>query len=377
MSDVGGRKARCALIPLLVDLETEWRGGQSQVLLLLRGLCERGHAAELLAARGSSISHRAKKWGIYVHNVPQSLLRLAAARRIRQLLSSGRFDLVHVNEAHALTAAWLAGAHRRLPLLSSRRIGFPLKQNWLSAARFRALDCFIANSKNVAQSLIDSGFPADRVAIVNEGVEIPLRTSSEQRRTARKRWGVADDEFLFGCASAFVPEKGQRHVVAALRAVRESFPKARVLLAGDGPCFTEVTEQVAQLQLGQAVLLPGFVTRMHEFYAALDAFVFPSEFEGLGTALQAAMAYGLPVISTTRGALGEVVEDGRTAIVADPDAKSFAEAMVGLLADPELQKRFGEAGRIEVTERFSADRMVENTLALYEQVIGTVSYKIP
>ena len=359
------------MIPLIVDLETEWRGGQSQALLLLKGLYERGHAAELLAARRSPLGHRARREGIYVHEVPRAMLRLAAARMIRRLLRDGRFDLLHANEAHALTSAWLAGAHRRLPLLSSRRIGFPLQRNWVSRARFRALDRFVANSKDVARSLVESGFPAERIAIVNEGVEIPERVSTERRNAARKRWGVAEGEFLFGCASAFVPEKGQRHVVEALRAVREKFPRTRVLLAGEGSCLEDVRRLAARLDLRQAVLLPGFVTDMPEFYAALDAFVFPSEFEGLGTALQTAMAYGLPAISTTRGALGEVVEDGRTAIVAEPSAASFAAAMTQLLDDAGLQKRLGEAGRHEIIARFSADRMVAHTLAVYEEVTGT------
>jgi len=126
---------------------------------------------------------------------------------------------------------------------------------------------------------------------------------------------------------------------------------------------------VAQLGLKSAVLLPGFVNDMQGFYKALDGFVFPSEFEGLGTALQAAMAYGLPVISTIRGALGEVVENGRTALVAEPSANDFAVAMTRLLADQDLQKRLREAGRKEVIDRFSADRMVENTLAVYEKVL--------
>ena len=358
------------MIPLIVDLETEWRGGQNQALLLLKGLYERGHAAELLAARGSPLSRRATKAGIYVHIVPQTMLRLAAALKIRSLLRDGRFDLLHANEAHALTAAWLAGAHRSLPLVSSRRIGFPLQRNWMSRARFRVLDRFVANSKAVAQSLVASGFPAHRIAIVNEGVEIPEPVSTPERSAARKRWGIADDEFLFGCASAFVPEKGQRHVVEALRIVTERFPNTRILLAGEGSCLEDVRHLAARLRLEQAVLLPGFVTDMQAFYAALDAFVFPSEFEGLGTALQAAMAYGLPVISTIRGALCEVVEDGRTAVVAEPNAASFAAAMATLLADPGLQKRLGEAGRQEVIERFSADRMVDNTLTVYELLSG-------
>lgn len=357
------------MIPLLVDLEAEWRGGQSQALLLLKGLYERGHAAELVATHGSSLSHRAKKEGIYVHSVSRTLPEVAAASRIRSILAGGRVELVHVNEAHALTAAWLCGAHRRLPLLSSRRIGFPLKRNWASRARFRALHLFIANSRSVAQSLVDSGFPSERIAIVNEGVEIPRMPSAEERQSARQKWGIADDEFLFGCASAFVPEKGQRHIVEALPSVLQQFPKTRVLLAGGGPSLTEVKERVAQLGLKSAVLLPGFVNDMQGFYKALDGFVFPSEFEGLGTALQAAMAYGLPVISTIRGALGEVVENGRTALVAEPSANDFAVAMTRLLADQDLQKRLREAGRKEVIDRFSADRMVENTLAVYEKVL--------
>jgi glycosyltransferase involved in cell wall biosynthesis len=81
------------------------------------------------------------------------------------------------------------------------------------------------------------------------------------------------------------------------------------------------------------------------------------------------MAYALPAISTTRGALGEVVEDGRTALVAGPNAAEFAAAMLRLLRDRGLQKQLGQAGREEVRRRFSADLMVENTLAVYEEVL--------
>ncbi len=357
------------MIPLLVDLETEWRGGQSQFLLLLKGLYERGHAAELIAVKGSPLAHRARKAGIYVHSLRPNFTRLRATLQVRSVLADGRIDLVHVNEAHALTAAWLAGAHRRVPVLSSRRIGFPLQRNWISRARYDSLERFVANSKDVAQSLIDSGFPPDRITIVNEGVEIPSLVSPGERQLARKRWGVSDDEYLIGCASAFVPEKGQRHLVQALPAVREKFPKVRLLLVGEGRCLSEVQQQVFELGLSGAVLVPGFVSNMREFYAALDAFAFPSEFEGLGTALQAAMAYALPVISTTRGALGEVVENGRTALVAEPSAPAFAAAMIHLMGDAALQKKLGEEGREAVKNRFSADRMVDNTLVLYQQVL--------
>jgi spore coat protein SA len=81
------------------------------------------------------------------------------------------------------------------------------------------------------------------------------------------------------------------------------------------------------------------------------------------------MAYALPVVSTVRGALCEVVEDGRTAIVAEPNPEQFAAAMERLLLDRQLQKKLGEAGREEIKKRFSADRMVESTLRVYAQVL--------
>jgi L-malate glycosyltransferase len=354
---------------LFVDLEREWRGGQSQALLTLIGLKEQGHEIQLLAARDSPLANRAAEVGIAVHQVARFGLRAWAARAMRRLITRGRFELVHLNEPHSLTAAWIARAHTRVSLLLSRRIGFPLQKNAVSQARFRAVARFVANSKDVAQSLIDSGIAADRISIVNEGVEIlPMRTR-EQRSIARKHWGVRENEFLFGCVSVFVPEKGQRHLIEALPLVRTLHPEARLLLAGDGECRAELERLAKQLDQTEAVLFPGFVKNVEQVYAALDAFAFPSEFEGLGTALQAAMAAGLPCISTTRGALNEVVDAGRTALVAEPSGKEFAVMMLRLIDDEKLRKNLSDAGRHEVEQRFSAGRMVENTIRVYKGVL--------
>jgi glycosyltransferase involved in cell wall biosynthesis len=354
---------------LYVDLEREWRGGQSQALLTVRGLRDRGHAVELLAARNSPLAIRTGEAGIPVHAVARTGLRAWAAYALPGLLLRRQFELVHLNEPHALTAAWLAKAHRRLPLLLSRRIGFPLRKGWVSQARYRAVTRFIANSKEVAQSLVDSGIVQERISIVNEGVEIRPPRTAEQRSAARKHWGVREDEFLFGCVSVLVPEKGQRHLIEGLHAVRKLHPEVRLLLAGDGQCRAELEMLAKRLGQSEAVLFTGFVRNVEEVYAALNAFAFPSEFEGLGTALQAAMAAGLPCISTKRGALEEVVDAERTALVVEPSGDQFSAAMLRLITDESLRKRLGEAGRREVEARFSADRMVENTLLVYEDVL--------
>jgi glycosyltransferase involved in cell wall biosynthesis len=354
---------------LYVDLEREWRGGQSQAWLTLRGLRQCGHDVALLAAQDSPLAKRVAEAGIAVYQVPRLGLRLWAARALRSLVAKNGFGLVHLNEPHALTAAWLACAHKHLPLLLSRRIGFPLQKNPISRARYRAVKRFVANSKDVAQSLMQSGIAAGRISIVNEGVEILSLPTAEQRKSARQHWGVKEDHFLFGCVSVFVPEIGQRHLIEALPAVRAAHPEVRLLLAGDGLRRAELEALAKQRGQAGAVIFPGFVKNVGQVYAALDAFAFPSEFEGLGTALQAAMAAGLPCISTRRGALGEVVEDQRTALVVEPNGRECASAMLRLIEDDELRGSLGIAGRREVEQKFSAERMVENTIRVYKEAL--------
>ena len=354
---------------LYVDLEREWRGGQSQALLTLLGLRERELQVELVAACDSPLAVRSREAGVTVHEVARFGLRARAAAVIRRLLVHQNFDLAHLNEPHALTAAWLAGAHKKLPLLLSRRIGFPLRRGWVTRARYAAVERFVANSKNVGQSLIDCGIAPERISIVNEGVEIPALPSAERRNSVRSHWGVKENEFLFGCVSVFVPEKGQKHLIHALAEVRKLYPEARLLLAGDGQCGGELEGLAKRLGQSEAVLFPGFVNDVAKVYDALDAFAFPSEFEGLGTALQAAMAAGLPSISTSRGALAEVVEHERTTLVVEPNGKEFAAAMLRLMTNADLRKKLSEAGRREVQERFSAERMVDGTIRVYEDVL--------
>jgi len=355
---------------LYADLEREWRGGQSQAWFTLYGLKERGHSVELVAAKNSPLAQRSINAGIMTHEVSRFGMRLCAAKKIKHLLERNAYDLMQLNEAHALTSAWLAGAHKKLKLFISRRIGFPLQKNKVSRARYAAITAFIANSEAVAQSLRDSGVPNGKIAVVHEGVVVSEPVVEKDRRAARERFGVRDDEFLFGCVGVFVPEKGQRHLIEALPTVRASHPKARLLLAGDGVCRAELEALTDRLNQRDAVIFTGFLDNVDPAYAALDAFVFPSEFEGLGTSLLAAMALGLPVVSTRRAALAEVVRPDVTGLSAEPDGKAFAAAMLTLIENPELGKKLGAAARSDVANRFSVDAMIRGTLNVYESYLS-------
>ncbi|HLE35617.1 MAG TPA: glycosyltransferase family 4 protein [Candidatus Acidoferrales bacterium] len=353
---------------LYVDLETGWRGGQGQALLTLRWLRKLGQPAELVAARGCPLAQRAAAEGIVVHEVGALGARWQCARLLRRLLGTSRYALVHANEPHALTAAWLARAHRRVPLVFSRRVAYPLGQSPLALARYRAAKRILAISRFVAASVIESGIAPGHVETVYEGVEVPELPTAECRDRARQRWGVRADETLLGCVGYLLPEKGQLQLVQALAGVRKQFPQCRLILAGDGPSRAELEQLVRELGLGEAVIFAGFVEDIAQMYAALDAFVFPSLAEPLGTSLLAAMAWGLPVVAVARGGVPEIVEDGRTGLLVDaPDPALLAESIVRLLSDAGLAKRLRQAARENIEQQFSAERMAANTLRVYQE----------
>jgi glycosyltransferase involved in cell wall biosynthesis len=358
---------------LLVDLETAWRGGQNQALLLLKGLRERGHEVELVAANRSALGQRAEASGLYVHFVSRGLFRLPAAAKVRELLRDRPFDVVHANEAHAVTAAWLALCFRRKPLpvhfVISRRVGYPFGKRALAQARYKSASRIVANSRWVARQAAASGASPDKLAVVYEGAEIPPRFTPEERERARARWKISHSTPLLGCVGVLLPDKGQEWLIRALAEVKKQFPAAKLILAGDGPCRARLEALAQDLTLKGDVIFAGFIENVETVYAALDVFLLPSMFEALNNSLLAAMAYEIPSIAFDRGALGEIIEHGKSGLlVSEPNVVEISQAAVQLLREHEFAQQVGRSGRLRVEQNFSTEKMVEGMIRVYQQL---------
>jgi len=334
-------------------------------------LLKRGHAPELITVRDSLLARRAKETGIVVHDMPQRCRRLAAALAIRRLLRRRRADVVHANEPHALTSAWLARAHRFVPLLASRRVELPLSSDPISMARYRAADRVVAVSDFVAKSMIGSGLPSVRIEVIFVGVEIPAMLSQADRDRARNRFAIRPESLCLGNVAALVPEKGHVLLLRAFADLRAQFPQCVLLLAGEGREQANLQALVRQLHLEDFVKFPGFVSDVESVYAATDLFVFPSHQEPLACAMLSAMAHGLPVVAFARGGNPEAVEDGKNGLlVKELDPSALAAAIARLVVHPDEATRLGQAACETVKKRFSDDRMTEETLRLYERLLA-------
>ena len=356
---------------LLVDLETEWRGGQNQALLLLKGLQARGHAAELVAPLAGELQKRACAAGIPVHAVPRNFRRARAAAKISRLTKTQNYSIVHANEPHALTAAWLARAHRRAPLLVSRRVGYPISRNWFARLRYDAAARIVAISRWSAERVIRSGIAESKLAIVYEGIEIPARPSGEQRAQARARWRVPADAPLLGCVGVLSPDKGQEWLIRALAELRKKFPSAKLLLAGDGPCRQRLQRLAQEVGIADAVIFAGFISDVENAYAALDVFLLPSFFEALSNALMSAMAYAIPSVAFKVGGPAEIIEDSKSGLLVEPgNVEALRSAISKILDDAALASSVGENGRRRIEQDFTAAKMVGEMLDVYEECLA-------
>ena len=160
---------------------------------------------------------------------------------------------------------------------------------------------------------------------------------------------------------------------AFARASREE-PRLALLLVGDDP-FGDGRRRAealaAELALGDRAVFAGIRRDVPALLAASDVFVMCSLWEGLGLVFLEAMAAGLPVLATRVSAVPEVVVEGRTGLLVPPsDDRALADAMLALARDPALRARLGAAGRERVAAAFGLERMVDETLAVYAEVLG-------
>jgi glycosyltransferase involved in cell wall biosynthesis len=112
--------------------------------------------------------------------------------------------------------------------------------------------------------------------------------------------------------------------------------------------------------------------RLGTLYRAASVCVLPSYYESFGLAALEAMSFEVAVVATRVGGLPEVVDDGITGLLVKPgDASALAKALLALLTDPERRGRMGKLGRERAELLFSADRIFDMNLAIYQQAIGT------
>lgn len=362
---------------ILQVLEPADGGVPAHVRVLSAGLVEAGHEV-VVATRPETDAGLARHVALPFRGaVPAPREDVAVLRGLASLLHSGRFSLLH---AHAQKAGLLGR-------VAARRAGVPALYTAHSlvyrtqavrprpTARIRARislamerrlgatsAALIGVSDDDARAMVrDRLAPADRVHAILNGVRVDTSMAPDPELLAFRGDGP-----LLGFVAGLRDQKGLPTLLDALAELRRRGEPVRMAIVGNGPLAGAV-----QAAAGDDTLVRPFAGRVEPYLAALDCFVLPSYWEGLPLAVLEAMHFGLPVVATAVGGTPEAVHDGETGWLVPPgDANALADALAQAARDAGARERFGAAGLRQAQDRFSADRMIAETEALYRAIAG-------
>jgi glycosyltransferase involved in cell wall biosynthesis len=212
------------------------------------------------------------------------------------------------------------------------------------------------------RTIADFGADPDAISVVHNGIDTDLfRPRPDVEEVPRR---------IMTTVSADVPIKGTRYLLEAFASVRREHPDAELAVVGEFNDGGTVESLIADLGIADAITTHSEISydRMVELYGSAAIAVVPSLYEGFGLPAAEAMACGVPVVSTTGGALPEVVGDaGRQVTPGNADA--LATAMLELLEDPAERERLGERARERICDRFDWEVAADATVDTYREAI--------
>lgn len=368
------------------------RGGARRVVEeIVRGL-DRGALQVVAAGTDDAIRAEAEaavggsvRWLLHLKRDLMPAQDATAAVEIAALIRRERPDVVHAHTYKAgvigSVVARAMGVHRvvftphgHIFTEGARIPGVPRKRAVrgalasLARVAMRAAHVVTALSEADLRDQVRRGLIAPRMArVIVNGVRAPSPEALAAGPRRRAAWGVSGRGPVFGTLGRLTEEKGHGTLIEAFARVRVRRPKAVLVLIGEGPDESLLREHARRLGVGDAVVFPGYDPEAAGSLAALDVYVHPSYYEGLGIAIVEAMAAGRPVVATRVGGVLDVVAEGRTGLLVPPgDAAALSEAMETLAGEPERAQGMARAGRERAMEKFGVDRMV----AAYAEVYG-------
>ncbi len=354
---------------LHIDSAKTWRGGQQQVLYLAERL--RDYDNIIACPSQSPLAERAKATGLKVLPVQmRGEWDFLAVHKLKKIIRKYSIRIAHLHSPHAhalgLLAARSAG---NCKVVLSRRVDFHIRKNILSRVKYSNVDNIIAISERVKEVLVTDGLPKEKVDVVYSGIDIK-RFQNVKSNYLISELGLNKDKLCIGNIAALAWHKDHRTLLEAARIVVDEFPRVTFLIVGDGPLRREIEILIKKLNLEEDVKLFGFREDIPEILSVLDLFVLSSTWEGLGTSLLDAFASRVPVIATNVGGIPEIVKDRVNGILVPPkNPSALAGAIISLLENRDFACQIAEEGFRLVKEKFSVDRMVEETRKIYDRLV--------
>jgi glycosyltransferase involved in cell wall biosynthesis len=385
-------------------------GVETHIITLYPPMAKKGHEIFLLTEDLKGRGRKESYMGIEVtrskvmnlSRVKKSLgkdIRPEIEKEMGRWLDEVRPDIVHAHNLllyvtdHAEVLGRLCKERGIKTVLTAHNVLFKGKSGYEPVFRHVlgkvGWDKIIAVSKFVGRHLVMAGAPRRKVVTVYHGLD----TSLYRKRTVKeleplyKRYPRLKGRKIVLQPARIRETKGCRYSVEAIRLIKREFPEALLIMTGKGRkvSFMYTDEFQAMLEkyikdngLEENVFMNDFTSEeVRLLYSAADVVIYPSasdekrDDEAFGLATIEAGSSEKPIVVSRSGGMPEVVKNGVNGfVVPKRNAKMLAERCIEILKDPDLGKRLGKKGRETVEKGFTIDRMVDNTIRVFDGVLS-------
>jgi len=291
-------------------------------------------------------------------------LDLSALRKLRNLILDWKPDVI---------LSWLfsANAYARLAtirispkprVIISERCVDLWKSSWQHGVDWllqSRADVLMANSQSVADYYQGRGFPAGKISVIPNAVEVPPAPATTREQFCAEL-DLSAETRLVGFAGRLAKQKRIPDMLWAAQVLRQAVPNTCFVIIGDGPERDELQIRAEQLEVSEYCRFLGHREDAASLLHHLDVFWLASEYEGMSNSLMEAMACGKPVVVSDIPANRELVTHNENGFVADlGDSIAFSQFTQKLFEDAELASRLGEAGRQRLQSEFSVSRLIQ------------------
>ena len=349
-----------------------WRGGEQQAAYLLEELAEEIDAV-MLCSTGSKMAEFCEAKGFhYVTQKKKSSLDLAYSKKIKTLCVERKIDLIHVHDAHAHTFSILAASifGNKTPIILSRRVDFPIKENLFSKFKYNhsSIKKIICVSDTIKRITAVGIKDPSKLATVYSGIDLEKFKPASGK--LRKELGIDRGTFLIGNTSALADHKDYFTFIDVAEKIIAYHNNCHFVVMGDGPMKDEILAFAAAKKLNNRVTFTGFRTDIPEVLAELDLFLITSKTEGLGTSILDAFACKVPVVGTAGGGITELVENEKTGLLCEvKNVQQIAGAVERMMSDTALRKKCVIEAQNKV-QLFSKQQTAQTTLKYYLEVLA-------
>ncbi len=326
-----------------------------------------GELGEALRREGVSVTHLGRSPGF----------DWSCVLRLARFLRYERVNIVHAHQytpfAYA-TATRAVGSRPRVLFTEHGRFwpDVPSKKRaFFNRVMLRQVDRYVAVGESVKTALVhNEGLPSERIEVIYNGIDFTRLRTTHDRVAVRYELGLDSDQFVVLQVARLDPIKDHSTALMAASVAVKSIKGFRLLLAGEGPERAAIERRIAELGLRDNVEVLGIRRDVPRLLAAADAFLLTSVSEGIPLTVIEAMAAGVPAVATAVGGVCEVIDHGRTGLLAPAgDAAQLADCLSRIARDPVQRQSIIDAARSHSRSRFSEEVMFDRYQEIYDSML--------